>query len=162
MGLSPVNRYPSQGKSARTPRLTCLLTIHNRQSRGRKETPAITTPPPPPRVPPYENRTKPSETRKGPGKAGRKPARRQAEAEEFPWTRQLNYPEEKANAKWDMSIYDAVMLEEMRATRLRNGPIIEQIDSKLQETQRKHCPRPTFLLTPADILNRDRPNCEEE
>ncbi|KAF7195497.1 hypothetical protein HII31_03091 [Pseudocercospora fuligena] len=107
-----------------------------RQGRGKKETPIATTPPPPPPTPPYEVRTKPSETRKGPIKTSRKPARRQAEAEEFPWTRQLNFREEKAKATWDDSIYDPVILREMQATRERNAPIIDQIDSRLQETQR--------------------------
>ncbi|KXT10429.1 hypothetical protein AC579_7884 [Pseudocercospora musae] len=107
-----------------------------RQGRGKKETPIASTPPPPPPTPPYEVRTKPSETRKGPIKTARKPARRQAEAEEFPWTRQLNFREEKAKASWDDSIYDPMILREMQATRERNAPIIDQIDSRLQETQR--------------------------
>lgn len=67
-----------------------------------------------------------------------KTQRRQAEAEEFPWTRtDINFTIAKAEAKWDDSIYDAKAIEEMNAVRARNEPIIDDLDAKVQEQQRK-------------------------
>ncbi|EME49310.1 hypothetical protein DOTSEDRAFT_49600 [Dothistroma septosporum NZE10] len=102
--------------------------------RAKKESPIATTPPPPPPTPPYELRQKPKE-RVGKN-APRKGARRQAEAEEFPWTRQIDFAAEKAQATWDDSVYDPVALREMVATRLRNVAIIDELDAKVQEQQR--------------------------
>ncbi|CAK4033537.1 Hypothetical predicted protein [Lecanosticta acicola] len=120
--------------------------------RQKRETPINSTPPPPPPTPPYPARQRP-----GPASASAsaekkesthasikiaKPARqrvqrRQAEAEEFPWTRTLiDFPQEKAKAKWDDTIYDAEELAEMDAVRARNVPIIDDLDAKVQEQQR--------------------------
>lgn len=70
-------------------------------------------------------------------KAGRKSARRQAEAEEFPWTRDLNFKEEKEKATWDDGVYDAETLQAMDATRQRNVAVIDELDAKVQEQQRE-------------------------
>lgn len=102
--------------------------------RAKKESPIATTPPPPPPTPPYELRQKPKE-RVGKN-APRKGARRQAEAEEFPWTRQIDFAAEKARATWDDSVYDPVALREMDATRARNVAIIDELDAKVQVQQR--------------------------
>lgn len=67
---------------------------------------------------------------------GRRNARRQAEADEFPWTRKLNFPEEKTKISWDDGVYDPKTLEEMNAIRARNVPIIDDLDAKVQEQQR--------------------------
>lgn len=116
----------------------CPLTdASSRKPREKKETPAPGTPPPPPPTPPYAIRAKPYEPRKPVARPGRKTMRRQAEAEEFPWTRQLNFPEEKAKARWDDTIYEPETVREMAATRARNVRVIDDIDMKLQEQQRK-------------------------
>ena len=93
-------------------------------------------PPPPARTPPYEMREKPID-RKNLNKNGRRNTRRQAEAEEFPWNRDIDFTAAKANAGWDLSIYDSETLESMNATRVRNGPIIHRIDQAESERQRK-------------------------
>ncbi|KAF2171225.1 hypothetical protein M409DRAFT_18342 [Zasmidium cellare ATCC 36951] len=113
-----------------------------RKGKERREiTPQPSTPPPPPPTPPYALRKKPTEKKStgssSSSKAGRKSARRQAEAEEFPWTREINFPEEKAKAKWDDGVYDAETLQAMEATRQRNVPIIDELDAKVQEQQRQ-------------------------
>lgn len=109
-----------------------------------------TTPPPPPPTPPYAIRARPGPVEKKENnsasikanKQAKNRPRRQAEAEEFPWTRQeLNFHDEKAKAAWDDSIYDADALKEMEAVRNRNVPIIDDLDAKVQEQQRK------FLLS---------------
>ncbi|KAK4506851.1 hypothetical protein PRZ48_000584 [Zasmidium cellare] len=110
-----------------------------RKGKERREiSPPASTPPPPPPTPPYALRKKPLDKKAtvSTSKAGRKSARRQAEAEEFPWTRELNFAEEKANAKWDDGVYDAETLQVMEATRQRNVPIIDELDAKVQEQQR--------------------------
>ena len=71
-------------------------------------------------------RQKPIE-KKG-SKAGRKNARRQAEAEEFPWTRQLDFKVEKEKATWDDGIYDPKTLEEMDYI-FSEGPLFDNPSS---------------------------------
>lgn len=95
-------------------------------------------------TPPYAHRPKPVDPQKGPKKAPRKDKsgrrqsqRRPAEADDFPWTRQLNFHEEKAKAKWDESIYSAGTLDGMRAAREYNARLIDGVDAKLGEAQRK-------------------------
>lgn len=112
----------------------------NSKGKERREvTPQPSTPPPPPPTPPYALRKKPVEKKSANAnsKAGRKSARRQAEAEEFPWTRDLNFKEEKENATWDDGVYDAETLQAMDATRQRNVAVIDELDAKVQEQQRK-------------------------
>ncbi|CAK1355758.1 hypothetical protein CB0940_00551 [Cercospora beticola] len=115
-----------------------------RKPREKKETPMAGTPPPAAPVPPYPARTKPEEAQRpmkraprGSNKAGKRPQRRQAEAEEFPWTRQIDFPEAKKNATWDDTIYDRATLDDMEDTRRHNIHLIEGVDSRLQEMQRQ-------------------------
>lgn len=111
--------------------------LYSKGKEKKEPTPQQGTPPPPPPTPPYELRKKPVDKKVVSTKAGRKNARRQAEAEEFPWTRDLNFPEVKAKAAWDDGVYDAETLQAMEATRQRNVPIIDELDAKVQEQQRK-------------------------
>ncbi|SMQ46111.1 unnamed protein product [Zymoseptoria tritici ST99CH_3D7] len=103
--------------------------------RAKKETPPPASPPPPPQTPPYEARKRPIE-KKVQIKAGRRAIRKPAEAEDFPWARQIDYKAEKEKATWDLSIYDPETLRQMEATRQRNIPVIDDIDTKIQEQQR--------------------------
>ncbi|KAI5369967.1 hypothetical protein Slin15195_G008450 [Septoria linicola] len=115
-----------------------------KKQREKKETPVTGTPPPPAPTPPYAVRTKPAEMQNKPkrqprasnSKNGKRPVRRQAEAEEFPWTRQMNFPEEKERAKWDDTIYDPATLNAMANVRAHNIPLMDTIDARLQEMQR--------------------------
>lgn len=119
--------------------LKCKSHVNNRDSRGRAkkiETPPSESAAPPP-IPPYEKREKPTE-RNAFNKSGRRNMRRQAEAEEFPWNRDMDFTEAKANATWDDSIYDPATLDSMAETRKHNGPIIERIDAEEAERQRKY------------------------
>ncbi|KAF2214906.1 hypothetical protein CERZMDRAFT_82799 [Cercospora zeae-maydis SCOH1-5] len=115
-----------------------------RKPREKKETPMTGTPPPPAPIPPYPARTKPDEAQRpakraprGSNKAGKRPQRRQAEAEEFPWTRQIDFPKAKENVTWDDKIYEAATLNDMEDTRRHNMHLIEGVDSRLQEMQRQ-------------------------
>jgi hypothetical protein len=59
-----------------------------------------------------------------------------ADAEEYPWSRLLDFKTENARASWDDGIYDPATLQAMQAVRAHNGPIIEDIDARLGEQQR--------------------------
>ena len=63
--------------------------------------------------------------------------RKQAEALEFPWHRKMDFYKARADAKWDDSQYDKVVLDDMAAVRERNLPIITRLDEELAEKQRK-------------------------
>lgn len=144
--------YTSQGPApSRQPRYVTVLCSSNahingclRKPREKKETPAVGTPPLPPPTPPYENRVKPVSAQKAakkPAKAigsksGRRSQRRPAEADDFPWTRKLNFREAKENATWDDSIYSHETLVAMQAAREHNAKLIDSVDSKLGEAQR--------------------------
>jgi len=107
------------------------------RSGGRKKK----SPPPPEPMspgpaPPYDERPRPAE-RKTTVSKGRKNARKQAEAEEFPWHRRhIDFEREKAIADWDTSCYDPNILDSMREVRRLNGPKIQKIDEKLAEQQK--------------------------
>ena len=100
------------------------------------DTPPVEHPALIPRTPPYETREKPSE-RKAVNKSGRRNMRRQAEADVFPWNREMDFKAARANATWDDSIYDPSTLGEMDATRKKNEPIIERLDNQETERQRE-------------------------
>jgi hypothetical protein len=88
-------------------------------------------------TPPYEVRTRPIiEPRKITSKTSKKPARRMADAEEYPWCRPLDFKAANARASWDDGIYDGATLRAMEDIRAHNGPIIEDIDARLAEQQR--------------------------
>ena len=101
---------------------------------------------PPPPTPPYETRLKPTERSAG-NKSGRRNQRRQAEAETFPWNRELDFKAARANAAWDESIYDRATLEGMEATRVKNEPIIGMIDNEETERQRTYRELPPSYVT---------------
>ena len=100
--------------------------------------------PPPPAVltPPYPVRERPTSSKKETSKKSDKLGpRKQAEAEEFPWHRQLlDWGKAKEDATWDMNIYDPDVLASMAAVRVGNKLIIDRKDSELLERQRE-----TFL-----------------
>ncbi|KAI6821339.1 hypothetical protein KC340_g12535 [Hortaea werneckii] len=106
-----------------------------KQSRPKKETPQPEPPPPPPPTPPYPLRERPM-PRKEFNKTGKKNMRKQAEALEFPWHRKMDFYKARADAKWDDSQYDKVVLDDMAAVRERNLPIITRLDEELAEKQR--------------------------
>lgn len=85
-------------------------------------------------VPPYELREKPSERRGT--KTGRTQKRKHAEADEFPWNRQIDFIKARAEATWDDSIYPQSTLDDMAKTRALNEPIIDKIDAEETEKQR--------------------------
>lgn len=96
-------------------------------------------------TPPYPLRERPDQ-RKTVGKAGRGKTRRQAEADEFPWNRQLDFIAARdalqVKDTWDMSVYDAAMLAEMTETRRRNGPVVTVLEDEITAKQSKSVPHP--------------------
>jgi hypothetical protein len=86
-------------------------------------------------------------------KAGRRSIRKPAEAEDFPWARQIDYKAEKEKASWDLSVYDPETLKQMEATRQRNIPVIDDIDTKISEQQRKSRNVKKAQLKEEDSLN---------
>jgi len=91
-------------------------------------------------TPPYPLRDRPDQ-RKTVGKAGRGKTRRQAEADEFPWNRDLDFiaAREASQSKdsWDISVYDKAMLDEMERTRVRNKPVVEVLEDEITAKQSK-------------------------
>lgn len=63
--------------------------------------------------------------------------RKQAEALEFPWHRQLDFNKLRAEANWDDSAYDKDVLDGMAVVREQNMPIITKLDEELTEKQRQ-------------------------
>jgi hypothetical protein len=64
--------------------------------------------------------------------------RRNPEADEFPWNRQLDFDLERSQATWDDSIYDQTTLDEMEAVRMRNKEKIDSIDRD-DSTRQREC-----------------------
>ena len=91
-------------------------------------------------TPPYSLRERP-EQRKTVSKAGRGKTRRQAEADEFPWNRQLDFLkariDSQSESSWDVSVYDAEMLAEMDRTRTHNKPVVEVLEDEITAKQSK-------------------------
>jgi hypothetical protein len=130
------NMAPPQGPPVKIPRKLKI----NVGDRGNRE-PAVQVPVPlnaP--TPPYPARDRPDQ-RKTVGKAGRSKTRRQAEADEFPWNRQLDFiagrVASKSQDSWDDSVYDADMLAEMARTRLRNEPVVAVLEDEITAKQSK-------------------------
>ena len=113
-----------------------LLTYLNRKGKAKKETPNPPTPPPPPPTPPYKQITRPGDKTKV-NKSGKRNQRRQAEAEVYPWHRDIKFQMAKELASWDDSGYDPEVLEAMARTRDINRPYIQKADDDLNEKQRK-------------------------
>jgi hypothetical protein len=94
-------------------------------------------------TPPYPLRERPDQ-RKTVGKAGRGKTRRQAEADEFPWNRNLDFLAARAALQsedsWDLSVYDKTMLEEMARTRVRNEPVVLVLEEEITAKQSKSTP----------------------
>lgn len=140
------------GGSAKIPRKLKI----NVGDRGNKE-PTLQIPVPlKAPTPPYPTRDRPDQ-RKTVGKSGRGKTRRQAEADEFPWNRQLDFVAAKEAAKskesWDDSVYDATMLAEMARTRVRNEPVVavleEEITAKQSKYTSNHCEKWLRILIQA-------------
>ncbi|KAK4552789.1 hypothetical protein LTR86_010123 [Recurvomyces mirabilis] len=110
-----------------------------RAPKPKKATPQPATTPPPAPVPPYSRCERPgkSEPRYGGAtKTGKRGARKQAEAEEFPWHRALDFVKERDDATWDESKYDKTIMEQMSIVRRLNVPVIIAIDDELAEKQK--------------------------
>jgi hypothetical protein len=107
-------------------------------------------------TPPYPTRDRPDQ-RKTVGKASRGKTRRQAEADEFPWNRQFDFPAAKIASLspdyWDDSVYDKAMLDEMDATRVRNKPVVAVLEDDITAKQSKltfrHPQKCALILTQA-------------
>lgn len=131
----------AQGSSSKTSR-KLKLTVGDPLHGGTKvkmappALPALKAP-----VPPYPVRTRP-DTRRTVGKAGRGKIRRQAEADEFPWNRELDFVQAKNDAKendpWDYSVYDRNMLAAMARTRVRNEPVVDVLEKEISEKQSRY------------------------
>lgn len=91
-------------------------------------------------TPPYPLRDRPDQ-RKTVGKAGRGKTRRQAEADEFPWNRDLDFIAARdalqSKDSWDLSVYDQAMLDEMERVRVRNKPVVEVLEEEITAKQSK-------------------------
>ena len=111
----------------------------------------LTAPPP---TPPYDKRPKPAD--RAATNTGRRNQRRQAEAEEFPWNRDLDFRTARANATWNDGIYDQETLDDMAATRSKNVPVIERIDRDENSRQREYNPYKRIRLERADDLGSSR------
>lgn len=140
--FQPINpRNGAQGPAAKGPRKV-KVTLAESTRRTSKPNEALSSAPPPLKAPtpPYPIRERP-DPRKSVGKVGRGKTRRQAEADEFPWNRQLDFIQGRIDSKskdtWDGSAYDPKMLEEMARTRVRNAPIVAQLEKLISEKQSK-------------------------
>ncbi|TKA77257.1 hypothetical protein B0A55_06137 [Friedmanniomyces simplex] len=107
------------------------------QGRGgrKKKSPAAQSPGP---TPPYPVRDRPAERKKF-NKTGKRNVRKQAEAEEFPWHRELDFMALKHVLplhRWNTNEYDPNILDAMAAVRVQNGPIILKIDQELADKQK--------------------------
>ena len=91
-------------------------------------------------TPPYPTRDRPDQ-RKTVGKAGRGKTRRQAEADEFPWNREMDFIAARDASQdkdsWDDSVYDPAMLAEMARTRVRNEPVVAVLEDEITAKQSK-------------------------
>lgn len=132
---------PLQGAPVKMPRKLKI----NVADRGNKEATLQIPVPLNAPTPPYPTRDRPDQ-RKTVGKAGRGKTRRQAEADEFPWNRQLDFIAARdalqVKDTWDMSVYDAAMLAEMTETRRRNGPVVTVLEDEITAKQSKSVPHP--------------------
>lgn len=125
--------------SAKAPR-KLKINVSGPHSRGQKIGESSPAAPPPLQAPtpPYPARARP-DPRKTVGKVGRGKTRRQAEADEFPWNRQLDFIQARIASKskdtWDDSVYDPKMVAEMARTRVRNEPIVAELEKEISEKQ---------------------------
>ena len=86
--------------------------------------------------PPYEKPEKPIE-RLVVNKSGRKNMRRQAEAEEFPWHREMDFRQAREDASWDDGIFNPVTLQNMEMTRKANERYMKRVDTEETDRQRR-------------------------
>lgn len=130
------NMGPQQGAPVKIPRKLKI----NVADRGHRDSTLHIPPPLNAPTPPYPTRDRPDQ-RKTVGKAGRGKTRRQAEADEFPWNRQLDFIAARVASKsqdsWDDSVYDAEMLAEMARTRVRNEPVVAVLEEEITAKQSK-------------------------
>jgi hypothetical protein len=154
MGMHPgpmrgTTYMPPQGH----PGMPRQLLMNDPNTRGFRNAPPtmITRPPLNGPTPPYPTRERPDFRKtvgKSAGRGGK--TRRQAETDEFPWNRQLDFIKAKAEMKtdptWDYSAYEKTTIENMNATRARNGPVLAQLELGITMKQSKslHVP-PVYL-----------------
>lgn len=86
-------------------------------------------------MPPYEKREKPADRHPKPKFGRRNSTKRQAEAEDFPWNREIDFVAAKRDADWDDSIYDDARLADMAVTRAKNKSVVTGIDDDERERQ---------------------------
>ena len=147
MGMHPGpmrgTTYMPQGQQAMPgmPRPLMMNDPNNRNFRSVPPT-MITRPPPKAPTPPYPTRARP-DFRKTVGKsAGRSgKTRRQAETDEFPWNRPLDFIKarvaSKTEATWDYSAYDESTLADMTRTRAHNEPVVAELEREITMKQSK-------------------------
>ncbi|KAK5174961.1 uncharacterized protein LTR77_000097 [Saxophila tyrrhenica] len=81
------------------------------------------------RIPPYKARDRPSD-QKPTSKPGKRQGRRPAQAQEFPWNRQLDFQAERIKATWDVSQYDQSIRYEIDRVHERNKLKVDNHDKK--------------------------------
>ena len=145
MGMHPgpmrgTTYMPAQGH----PGMPRQLMVNDPNNRGFRNAPPtiITRPPLKGPTPPYPTRTRPDFRKtvgKSAGRGGK--TRRQAETDEFPWNRQLDFIKArealKTGTPWDMSVYDKNTIASMEATRSRNGPVLAKQEMQITMKQSK-------------------------
>jgi hypothetical protein len=125
------------------------LMMNDPNNRGFRNAPPtmVTRPPLKAPTPPYPTRERPDFRKtvgKSAGRGGK--TRRQAETDEFPWNRQLDFIKAREVLKtgdtWDFSAYDKATIEAMNATRLRNGPVLakQEMEITMKQSKPLHIP----------------------
>jgi hypothetical protein len=153
MGMHPgpsrgMTYMPPQGQ----PGMPRQLMMNDPNNRGFKNAPPtmITRPPLKAPTPPYPTRARPDFRKtvgKSAGRGGK--TRRQAETDEFPWNRQIDFIKArdsmKADATWDYSVYDKTTLDDMARTRARNALVFAKLEKGITMKQS------TLLHVPPDL-----------
>ena len=131
------------------------LMMNDPNHRGFRNVPPtmVTRPPLKAPTPPYPTRARPDFRKtvgKSAGRGGK--TRRQAETDEFPWNRQLDFIKAREALKigdtWDFSVYDKATIEAMNATRARNGPVLAKQEMQITLKQSKPSHVPHILSCP--------------
>ncbi|KAK3623893.1 hypothetical protein LTR56_021349 [Elasticomyces elasticus] len=156
--MQPMQPYPNMPVPAQS-----MSPDHDQRMSGGRMKKVKDLPPGP--TPPYAVRERPAERKKF-NKTGKRNLRKQAEAEEFPWHRQIDFDSLKAvpeALRWDISEYDQNVLNEMVKVRTSNIPLINKIDADLADKQkksrsRKHATERGMELTGQDAADNESDN----
>ncbi|KAK5678924.1 hypothetical protein LTS10_008579 [Elasticomyces elasticus] len=156
--MQPMQPYPSMPVPPQS-----MSPDHDQRMSGGRVKKVKDLPPGP--TPPYAVRDRPAERKKF-NKTGKRNLRKQAEAEEFPWHRQIDFDSLKAvpeAQRWDISEYDQNVLNEMVKVRTANIPLINKIDADLADKQkksrsRKHATERGMELTGQDAADNESDN----